>query len=532
MQNKHLKNLAIIAHVDHGKTTLIDQLLQQSGVYNNHETVVERVMDSGELEKEKGITIRAKNCAIHWKGVKVNLLDTPGHADFGGEVERSLLMVDGVLILVDAAEGPLPQTRFVLTKALEQNIKVAVVINKIDRPDARIDEVRKEIEDLILDLVTFLNIDNFDIDLPFFYASAKNGYGSADQTKMDGNLHPILDFITSDYFPSPKISSGEDFQLVVNNLAYSNYLGVLVIGENNKTRNFKATSVQIYEGLKQQPVAKVEAGEIVILAGLEAAQIGDTICSFEKIDPLPRIIVSPPTVSVHVSVSTSPMSGKDGEYLTSRKLEELLDYTVKNNISLQYSPTEDPKCFELKARGELQLAIVFEEIRRKGYEFMVSRPQVLVKEINGETHEPYERVVIDIPSNSTGSITEILSKRKGIMESMVPLGHDRTRMEFCVPARGLIGLRSTFLTETRGEGLMSSYFLDYRPWAGKMLGRTNGALISDRAGKTTMYALYNLLSSGKQFVNVGDYVYEGMVVGEHTRVNELNVLEPPVKMKI
>lgn len=540
MSFKTMRNLAIVAHVDHGKTTLIDQIFKQSGLFATHETVSERVMDSGELEKEKGITIRAKNCALTWKNCRINLLDTPGHSDFGGEVERSLSMVDGVLLLVDAAEGPLPQTRFVLTKAVERGIKVAVIINKVDRSDARIEEVETEIEDLFLEIISLTGKEDYDLHFPIFYGSGRNGYISSDKTARSGNLNPLLDFLVTDYFPPPRVSLEGGLQLLVANLSYSNYLGQLMIGRiergkiklaqqatlvsENKQKNFKVTSVQIFDGLKQTVVEEAVAGEIVIIAGIEDAEIGDSVCDTNAIDPLPRLTVEPPTVSVHVSVNTSPFAGQDGEYLTSRKLEEFLQEAVKKNVSLKYAVTNDPKVFEMKARGELQIAVVFEELRRAGYELMISRPTVILKtEADGSILEPYERLVVDIPTECTGAITEKLSERKGKMESMFPMGEGRSRLEFIIPSRGMIGYRTQFLTDTRGLGLMSSYFLGYKEHCGKLLGRTNGALISDRKGKTTAYALFNLLSSGKQFVGQGEDVYEGMVIGEHTRANDLNV---------
>ena len=535
----NLKNIAIVAHVDHGKTTLVDELLKQSGLFSAHEQVAERVMDSGELERERGITIKAKNCAIRWKGTKINLLDTPGHADFGGEVERSLMMVDGILLLVDASEGPLPQTRFVLSKALERDIRVAVFINKVDRPDQRIDEVRSEVEDLLLELASQSGHD-IDLDIPFLYGSGRNGYASNDQDRREGSLEPMLDFLISDYYPQPKVEKEGPAQLLITNLSYSNYLGALMVGRiqrgtvqngkqlshipaDGKVKNFKVTSLQIFDGLGMANVESAEAGEIVIISGLENGDIGDTLAATEKPEALPRIEVEPPTVSVQVSVSTSPMSGREGEYLTSRKLEEFLIDAIRKNVSLKYEPTNDPKVFILKARGELQVAVVFEEIRRAGYELMIARPQVITKEIDGQMMEPFERLVLDVPNESTGAITEKMASRKGRLEAMQPFGEGRTRMEFHVPSRGLIGYRSTFLTDTKGQGLMSSYFVGYEPHVGKMLSRQNGALISDRAGKITPYALFNLLSSGKQFVLPGEQAYEGQVVGEHTRPNDLNV---------
>jgi GTP-binding protein len=534
-----LKNIAVVAHVDHGKTTLVDQLLKYSGTFSAHEQVQERVMDSGELERERGITIKAKNCAIRWKDTKINLLDTPGHADFGGEVERSLMMVDGILLLVDASEGPLPQTRFVLSKAMAAGIRVGVFINKVDRADERIDEVQAEVEDLLLELASNSGMD-VDLDIPFYYGSGRNAYVSQDKTRREGDMNPLLDFLVSDYYPSPTFDKTGPAQLLVTNLSYSNYLGSLMVGRiqrgvvqngkqlahipaDGKVKTFKVTSLQIFDGLGMATVDSAEAGEIVIVSGLEHGDIGDTLAAVEKPEALPRIEVEPPTVSVQVSVSTSPMSGREGEYLTSRKLEEFLLDATRKNVSLKYEPTDDPKVFILKARGELQVAVVFEEIRRAGYELMIARPQVITKEVDGVLMEPFERLVLDVPNESTGAITEKMASRKGRLEAMQPFGEGRTRMEFHVPSRGLIGYRSTFLTDTKGQGLMSSYFVGYEPHVGKMLSRQNGALISDRAGKITPYALFNLLSSGKQFVLPGEQAYEGQVVGEHTRPNDLNI---------
>jgi GTP-binding protein len=535
-----LKNIAIVAHVDHGKTTLVDELLKQSGLFEDHEVVAERVMDSGELEKERGITITAKNCSFKWNDYKINLLDTPGHADFGGEVERSLMMVDGIVLLVDAAEGPLPQTRFVLQKAIEQGIHIGVMINKVDRHDQRYEEVQSEVEDLLLELVDLAGVEDFDLDIAFYYGSGRDGYASTNPDAREGNLKPLLDFFTGDYFPEAQLDKEGNFQLLVSNLDYSKYLGTLIIGrisaghlianksynwinKTGKPKQVKVGKVQIFDGLSFKEVAEAEAGEIVILNGVEGAHIGDTLTSLDNPQALPRIEVDPPTVSVQVSVSTTPLSGQEGEYLTSRKLEEFLREATIKNVSLQYEPTDDPKVFILKARGELQVAIVFEEIRRAGFELMIARPQVLMQEVDGVKQEPYEKVVFDVPTESTGAVTEAMGVRKGLMEAMSPVGDNRTRIEFKVPSRGLIGYRSKFLTDTRGEGLMSSYFLGYGEYVGKMLARQNGALISDRAGKTTAYALYNVLSSGNQFVKVGEKVYEGMVVGESTRPNDLNL---------
>jgi GTP-binding protein len=536
-----LKNIAIVAHVDHGKTTLVDELLKQSGVFSDHQAVEERVLDSGEIEKERGITITAKNCAFNWEGYKVNLLDTPGHADFGGEVERALMMVDGVLLLVDASEGPLPQTRFVLLKAIERGLKIGVMINKIDRSDERHEEVRHEVEDLLLELVDQLDMHDYDLDVQFFYGSGRDGYASDDPSRREGDLKGLLDFFVSDYYLSPRWDDEANLQLLVTNLSYSKYLGPLLIGRieagtlkanspvnwigrSGKPKQVKVSQLQIYDGLGFKVVDSAKAGEIVILAGIENGEIGDTITSLNRPEVLERIEVEPPTVSVQVSVNTSPLSGREGEYLTSRRLEEFLQEAVKKNVSLKYETTDDPKVFTLKARGELQVAIVFEEIRRAGYELMISRPKVLFKEEGEKKLEPFEKVVLDVPSDSTGVITqELQGNRKGMMVSMNPMGHERTRMEFEIPSRGLIGYRSKFLTDTKGEGLISSYFLGYKEHAGKMLGRVNGALIADRPGKTTAYALFKLLSSGRQFIRPQEEVYEGMVVGEGTKSNDMNI---------
>ncbi len=541
-QYGRIKNIAIVAHVDHGKTTLVDGLLEQSGTMGDRYEKVERVMDSGELEREKGITITAKNCSLYWKDTKVNILDTPGHADFGGEVERAISMVDGILLLVDASEGPLPQTRFVLQKAMERDLKIAVVMNKVDRPDERITEVRREIEDLFLDLASFLGKEDHYLEFPVIYASAKHGWATNDAANpkvKTANLNAILDLFASEYYPSPRISEGEQLQLLISNLSYSSYLGRLSIGRiqrgkikknvqytllgETKPVNFKVAAVQIFQGLGTAEVDEAFAGDIVLVAGVETVKIGDTITAVDRQEPLPRIIVEPPTVSVFVSVNTSPLAGKEGEYLTSRKLEEMLARACLMNVALQYSPSDDPKVFILKGRGELQLAIVFEEIRRAGYELMAGRPQVIFQEENGQKLEPFEQVIVDLPNAFVGVITETMGKRKGKLLHMAPFSEGRTRLEFEVPSRGLIGYRSQFLTDTKGAGLMSAQFLGFKPYAGDMLGRNNGALISDRTGKTTAYALFNLLASGRQFVEVGEPVYEGEVVGEHNKTNELNV---------
>ena len=538
-KRKNLKNLAVVAHVDHGKTTLIDGLLRDSGAFDGVASQ-ERIMDSGELEKEKGITIRAKNCAFTWNDKKINLLDTPGHSDFSGEVERSLYMVDGILLLVDAAEGPLPQTRFVLTKAMEQRKKIAVMINKVDRKDARADEVKDEIEDLFLEMMELTGHDELDLDIPFFYGSAINGWAGK-SLEETSDMKELLNFLAGDFYPSPSIDDTDQFKMLVTNLSYSSYLGQMAIGkiysgevvknqrckrirsDSEINENFKVSSIQIFDNLGIGEVESAEAGEIVLLAGAKEVQIGDTLGSENIEDTIQAITIDPPTVGVHVSVNTSPFSNKEGEYLTSRQLEEFLIEMCKNNVSIKYEATDDPKVFKLMARGELQLAVIFEELRRKGYEFMLSRPEVVLKEVEGKKLEPFEKLTLDIPSDTVGAITEKLAKRKGIMSGMNAVGENRTRMVFDIPSRGLIGYRSQFLTDTRGEGLIATEFAGYNDYAGDMLSRQSGAIISDRAGKTTPYALFNLLNTGKFFVKPGESCYEGMIIGEHNKTNDANV---------
>lgn len=414
-----------------------------------------------------------------------------------------------------------------------------MVINKVDRPDQRIEEVKSEAEDLLLELATHTENDEFDFDIPFLYASAKEGWATTDMEIQSDNLNCILDLMISDYFPSPKVQLEGGLQLLVTNLTYSTYLGQQIVGKitrgkvskneqvtlvgEEKSKNFKVTAIQVYDGLQISECDSATAGEIIILSGAENAKIGDSVCAKENPAPLPRISVEPPTVSVFVSVNTSPLSGREGEYLTSRKLEEYLIDACHHNVALKYEATEDPKVYKLMGRGELQLAIVFEEIRRQGYELMVGRPMVLMQEEDGKKTEPYEHVVIDTPSDSVGAVTEKLSQRKGIMMQLQPLGEARSRVEFEIPSRGLIGYRSIFLTDTRGEGIMSSQFIGYRPYAGDMLARQNGAIIADRDGKTTAYALFNLLDRGRQFIKPGEQVYSGMVVGESTKTNDINV---------
>lgn len=534
--SKNIRNLAIIAHVDHGKTTLIDNLFKQSGLFKSHQHVAERVMDSGDIEKERGITITAKNANFEWKGTQINIIDTPGHADFGGEVERALFMADGAFLLVDAAEGPLPQTRFVLRKALEQGLHIAVVINKVDRPDARIDEVEEQIMELFFDLA----VNESQTQYTIIYASAKQGWASREKGVTKDNLHDLLDLIVEE-FPAPRLSKTDGlFRMLIANLSYSSFLGkigigrvesgtvnqgqrVVVFDKDGKKQAFNITSLETFHGLSTQKVASLNAGDIALVAGCLNPMIGDTIAEEAVTEPLPRIKVDPPSVSVKVSVNTSPFAGQEGEYLTSRKLEEVLRKACLTNVALEVEPTANPEMFLLKGRGELQIVILLEEMRRQGYELMVGRPEIIPYEENGEPLEPIDQMVIDVPDNFVGTVTELLSERGGKMESMNTLeGSNRVRMEFSIPARGLIALRSVLLTRTKGEAIYSSSFKGYIPYLGKRLSRQNGALVSDRTGMATEYGLFNLQDRGKLFIPANTKVYEGMVFGENNRGNDLN----------
>ncbi|MFH1223332.1 MAG: GTP-binding protein, partial [Pseudomonadota bacterium] len=537
-----IRNLAIIAHVDHGKTTLIDGLFKQAGVFKSYQNVEERVMDSGELEKERGITIRAKNASFDWKGVNINIVDTPGHSDFGGEVERALFMVDGALLLVDASEGPLPQTRFVLRKAFEKNLKIIVIINKVDRQDSRIEEVEAKILDLFCDLAT----KDHHIEYRTFYGSSKQGWASSDKNKKTEDFAELLDAIVKEFL-APNVDVNGPFSMIVTNRTYSNFLGhiavgriqsgrvkvgerVAIIGENNIPNIFPVTALEKYSGLKTERFEELEAGCIALLAGAEMPMIGDTICSAENPVALPRIHVDPPTVAVRVSVNTSPFAGTEGIYLTTNKLEELLEKVCHGNVSIIMERTQSPEVFVIKARGELQVVIILEEIRRQGYELMVACPQVIPFEKNGELFEPEETFVIDIPEEMVGTVTELLSRRNGFMTVMENLhGSPRVRLEFVIPTRGLFGIRSELLTATRGEAVFSSSFHKYIPFQGKRFSRTNGALVSDRDGVSVQYGLFHLHARGRLFVKEGSKIYEGMIFGENNRANDINA--NPTKTK-
>jgi GTP-binding protein len=532
-----VRNIAIIAHVDHGKTTLVDGLLRQCGTFAAHQQVQERIMDSMDLERERGITISAKNASMMFRDVRINIVDTPGHADFGGEVERSLSMVDGAILLVDAAEGCLPQTRFVLQKALQRNLAMIVVVNKVDRADARVKEVEEEIHDLFLDLST----ENHHLDFPTLYASGRQGWASKKLEVRTEDLHDLLETVV-EHVPPPAVSTIDgQLQMLVSNIAYNSYVGRLAIGrvhrgsirpntdvsivkEGAPNLSGRVVSLRSYRGLEQTEVPEVSAGDIAIVAiGCSDISIGDTVTTPTCQEALPRIEVDPPTVSVEVSVNTSPMAGREGQYLTSRKLLEFLQREALYNVALGIEETATPEVFILKARGELQIAIVIEKMRRENGECMVGRPRIILKDIDGVSHEPVEHLVIDTPDAHIGVITETLANRKGRMTNMHPFDGGRTRLEFDVPSRGLLGYRNQFLTDTRGEGLMSSYLKGYEPAKTAFMNRKNGAMIADRPGRSTEYALHNLESRGRLFIRENEEVYEGMVVGEHARDNDLNV---------
>jgi len=530
-----VRNIAIIAHVDHGKTTLVDALLKQSGTFRENEEVVERVMDNIDLERERGITIMAKNTAIRYKNYKINIVDTPGHADFGGEVERTLKMVDGVILLVDASEGPLPQTRFVLRKALESNLTPIVVINKIDRPDARIQEVINEVYDLFIDL----DATEEQLEFPILYTIARDGIAKENLEDDSKDLKPLFDKII-EYIPAPSYDPDMGLQFLIASLDYDNFVGRLAIGRifNGSVKVNQQVSVvkkdgtiikgtvralYTYEGLKRVETKEAKAGDIVAIAGLEDTTIGETIADAENPVGLPPITVEEPTISMIFSVNDSPFAGRSGKFLTSRHLRDRLYKETLTNVAIRVSDTENPDSFLLMGRGELQLSILAEMMRREGYEFQVSKPEVIVKEENGKKLEPVERVLIDIPEEYVGTVTQKLGSRKGRMINMINHGFGRVRLEFIVPSRGLIGYRSEFKTDTRGEGLINTIFEGWEEWQGEIKTRQNGALIADRKGVATPYAIFGLQDRGVFFIDPGTEVYEGMIVGEHSRDNDLDV---------
>lgn len=541
-KNDSIRNIAIIAHVDHGKTTLVDALFRQSGVESKGNQ--DRIMDSGAIERERGITINAKNCAIHWRGVKINIIDTPGHADFGGEVERGLSMVDGVILLCDAAEGPLPQTRFVLQKALEKNLAVIVVINKIDRQDARPTEVLNEVYDLLLELKNDESI----LEVPVFYANGRAGIVS---TKLDDpdakDVYPLLDAVV-DYIPAPIYDNEEPFQMLVSDLSYDDYLGRLAVGKiingsatvndslvciNEKGEHvpLRVTRLQLYDGPRFKETSKVEPGDIVVLSGIENVSIGDTICNKEYVKPLDRIKVDEPTVSMLFSKNISPLAGKDGKQLTSAKIWDRLCKEAMRNVSIQVEKNQDDS-FTVKGRGEFQMAIIVEQMRREGFELCVGRPRIIFKtDDKGQKTEPIEYLLIDCPEEYSGTVMEKLSRRKATMNNITYLENSRVKMEFSIPSRGLIGYRDEFLTDTRGYGIMNSSLKGYEPYKGDFPDRASGSLVCDRAGVAVAYGIWELEDRGRFFILPGDPVYEGEVVGERNREGDL-LLNPTRTKKL
>ncbi len=535
MRKESIRNIAIIAHVDHGKTTLVDGLLKQSGTFKAHQDVEDRVMDSMELEKERGITITAKNTAVFYDDIKINILDTPGHADFGGEVERSLNLVDGALLLVDASEGPLPQTRFVLKKALEKDLPIILVINKIDRSDARISEVVDEVYDLFIDL----DASEEQIEFPIIYTNAKLGVAHKELDTGSDGLTPLFDTILTT-IEGPMASDDHVPQFLITSLDYDPYVGQIAVGRLNNGRLTMNTSYSLckldetrphqkfsalytFQGLNKVPVEEVESGDIIAFAGVDDISIGDTISDNETPEPLPRIKVDEPTVSMLFYVNDSPFAGQDGKFLTTRHLSDRLNRETLSNVSLQVMITERPNVFEVRGRGELQMAILIETMRREGYEFMVSKPQVITKIENDKTLEPMEKVFLDIPEEKVGIITEKLSGRKGKMTNLQNHGTGRVNLEFSIPSRGLIGFRSQFMTDTQGAGIMNKLFDGYAPWFGPIPQRNSGALVSDRNGKVTTYACIGMVDRGELFISVGADVYDGMIIGERNRDGDLNL---------
>ncbi|HEY2963151.1 MAG TPA: translational GTPase TypA [Pyrinomonadaceae bacterium] len=534
-ERQNIRNIAIIAHVDHGKTTLVDAMLRQSGTFRENEQVRERVMDSMDLERERGITIMAKNTAVRYRDVKINIVDTPGHADFGGEVERVLKMVDGVMLLVDAAEGCLPQTRFVLRKALEARLPAIAVVNKIDRGDARPDEVVNEIYELFLDL----DATDDQIEFPILYAISRDGVAKHKLEDHSLNLQPLFDQIV-ETIPPPREVRSDSLQLLVANLDYNDYVGRLAIGRifsgeikvgdqivvvkpDRSLHKTKVSQLYAFEGLKREPVDQASFGEIVALAGIENINIGDTITSVDNPQPLPSIAVDEPTIAMIFGVNNSPFAGREGKFVTSRQLKERLDKEILGNVAIRVEDTESPDQFKVSGRGELQLAILIEMMRREGYELQVSKPEAITRKVEGQLLEPIEAVVVDCPDEFIGVITEALGRRKGQMTKMINHGTGRVRLEFEAPSRGLIGFRNEFLTETKGTGLLNTMFLRWGEWQGPMRGRATGSLVADRTGETTTYALFNLQERGTLFARPGTRVYEGMIVGENARPVDLDV---------
>ena len=530
-----IRNIAIIAHVDHGKTTLVDQMLRQSGVFRENQQVQERVMDSNDLERERGITILSKNTAVRHNNIKINIIDTPGHADFGGEVERVLKMVNGVLLLVDAFEGPMPQTKFVLKKALELKHPVIVVINKIDRPEARPSEVIDEVLDLFIEL----DASEDQLDFPFVFASAKDGTASLEVGGKGENMQPLFDMIQQ-YIPAPTGDLEGPLQILVSTIDYNDYVGRIAIGKvergsvqagqeallcnvDGAQRKVKITNLYQFEGLKRVAVQDAKLGDIVAVSGVEGINIGETICAVDNPDPLPFVNISEPTISMTFSVNTSPFAGQDGRYVTSRNLRDRLFRETYTDVSLRVEETGSPDSFKVSGRGELHLSILIETMRRQGYEFQVSKPTAIYKEISGKLYEPMERVTIDIPEEFTGIVIEKLGSRKGEMVNMVNGKNGSVRLKFTIPARGLFDCRSEFLTDTRGEGILNSAFDGYEPYKGDIATRNQGSLVAFETGEAVTYGIFNAQDRGTMFIGPGVMVYEGMVVGENNRQGDIEV---------
>lgn len=535
MPSQYLRNIAIIAHVDHGKTTLVDAMFRQSGVFRSNEVVEERVMDSNELERERGITILAKTTGVRYKNHKINIVDTPGHSDFGGEVERALKLVDGVMLLVDASEGPLPQTRYVLTKALEARLPQIVVVNKIDRPDARVQEVLNEIYDLFIDL----DASEEQLSFPVIYAVARDGIAQTEPEGRGENLEPLFEAILK-YIPPPQGDPDAPLQFQVGNLDYSDYLGRLAIGRvfqgtlrhnddvsicklDGSVQKTRITKMYSFEGLKRVDETVARPGDILAVAGVEGITIGETVSAADDPKPLPLIQIDEPTIGMQFTINTSPFAGREGQYVTSRNLRDRLMKELLTNVSLRVEETGSPDSFQVLGRGELQLAILIEMMRREGFELMVGKPQILTRTVDGVLKEPLELLVVDVPESYTGVVIEKLGMRKGKMAKMVNHGSGRVRLEFLVPSRGLIGLRSEMLTDTKGTAIMNSLFHGYIAWQGDIPMRLTGALVADRAGKATAYAIFNLQERGEIFIAPGAEVYEGMIIGENARPDDLNV---------
>ena len=537
MIRNDLRNIAIIAHVDHGKTTLVDQMLKQAGAFRENQVVEERVMDSGDIERERGITILAKNTSVHYKGVKINIVDTPGHADFSGEVERILKMVDGVVLLVDAAEGPMPQTRFVLQKALEFGHKIIIAVNKIDRPDARLNEIGDEVLELLL------NLDATDeqLDSPIVYCSGRAGTASMSPNAEGTDLTPLFEQ-TLEHIPAPQVDTDGPTQMLVSSIDYNDYVGRIGIGRiergsmkvgqqvtvcdyHGTTQPYNAKVVTLYtiEELERKPVDEATAGEIVCFSGIENVTIGETLCNPNTVEPLPFVKISEPTVEMTFSVNDSPFAGREGKFVTSRHLRERLFRELLKDVSLRVNETDTTDSFRVCGRGEMHLSILIENLRREGYEFQVGAPKALFREIDGKTCEPVERMIADVPQDAVGAIMEKMGNRKGELVSMNPKGADRMRLEFLIPARGLFGYRTEFLTDTKGEGVLSSVFHSYQPYKGDISKRTTGSLIAFETGEAVGYGLFNAQERGPLFIGPGTQVYEGMVIGENPRGDDMAV---------